>query len=317
MRNRHSWTLEGVGRQDRLLKESLFGAAAALGLVLVLGVLGACQSNEEGAPTMEVEHRVQIVGHRGAKGVAPENTLVSFQAALDEGVDMIELDVHLSTDGELVVIHDPRLERTTDGSGLVGDFTLEDLKKLDASAKFEGDAWSGVQRIPTLQEVYDLVQGQVEINVEIKTAEDGSRYPGIEDKVVALARENDALAYTVVSSFDFPTVQEVLSLEPEMACYAIVSTDYFREMGLKGKRANDAVADLVAHGFSQVAVNKQYLSKDLMSLLADAGFVVGVWVLNDVDEMWAFMELGVDRVTTDRPDLLIAAIQEAEAVRER
>lgn len=300
-------------RQDRTLREWVSGVIAVLGMVLILSVLGACQSNTEGAPTMEAEHRIQIVGHRGAKGVAPENTLASFQAALDVGVDMIELDVHLSRDGELVVIHDPRLERTTDGSGLVGDFTLEELKGLDASAKFEGGAWSGVQRIPTLQEVYDLVQGQVEINVEIKTAEDGSRYPGIEDKVVALARENNALAYTVVSSFDFPTVQEVQSLEPEMACYAIVSTDYFREMGLQDRRANDVVADLVAHGFSQVAVNKQYLSKDLMSLLTEAGFVVGVWVLNDLDEMWAFAELGVDRVTTDRPDLLTAAIQGAEA----
>ena len=296
-----------MGRQERPLGEFSSGAIIALSFALILGLLGGCQANGEGAPTMAVKRQIQIVGHRGAKGVAPENTLSSFQAALDAGVDMIELDVHLSKDGELVVIHDPRLERTTDGSGLVSDFTLEELKGLDAAAKFEGDASFGGQRIPTLQEVYDLVRGQVEINVEIKTAEDGSRYPGIEQKVVALARENDALSYTVVSSFDFPTVQEVQDLEPALPCYAIVSTGYFREMGLKGKRANDVVADLVAHGFSQVAVNKQYLSQDLMSLLAEAGFVVGVWVLNDVDEMWAFAEMGVDRVTTDRPDLLCAA----------
>jgi glycerophosphoryl diester phosphodiesterase len=282
-------------------------------ILLLSATLSGCQTQQEEEATMESQDRIQIVGHRGAKGIAPENTLASFQAALDAGVDMIELDVHLSQDGELVVLHDPRLERTTDGSGLVGEFTLAELKQLDAAAQFEGDAATGVQRIPTLQEVYDLVGGQVEINVEIKTAEDGSRYPGIEDKVLELVRRNGAEAYTVVSSFDFPTVQEVQAQEPELACYAIVSTEYFREMGLKGKRAEDVVADLVDHGFGQVAVDKQYLSRDLMALLDEAGFVVGVWVLNDVDEMGKFASMGVDRITTDRPDLLIPAYRALSA----
>jgi glycerophosphoryl diester phosphodiesterase len=282
-------------------------------ILLLSATLSGCQTQQEEEATMESQDRIQIVGHRGAKGIAPENTLASFQAALDAGVDMIELDVHLSQDGELVVLHDPRLERTTDGSGLVGEFTLAELKQLDAAAQFEGDAATGVQRIPTLQEVYDLVGGQVEINVEIKTAEDGSRYPGIEDKVLELVRRNGAEAYTVVSSFDCPTVQEVQAQEPELACYAIVSTEYFREMGLKGKRAEDVVADLVDHGFGQVAVDKQYLSRDLMALLDEAGFVVGVWVLNDVDEMGKFASMGVDRITTDRPDLLIPAYRALSA----
>jgi glycerophosphoryl diester phosphodiesterase len=256
---------------------------------------------------MESRDRIQIVGHRGARGIAPENTLASFQAALDAGVDMIELDVHLSRDGELVVMHDPRLERTTDGRGLVSEFRLAELKELNAAARFEGRAPGTVRRIPTLQEVYDLVAGRVEINVEIKTAADGSRIPGIENEVVEFVRRNDAVAYTVVSSFDFPTIQAVQELEPDLACYAIVSTAYFREMGLQGKGVADVVADLVAHGFDQVAVNEAYLSPDLMSALDRAGFVVGVWVLNDVGAMREFAAMGVDRITTDRPDLLVPA----------
>jgi glycerophosphoryl diester phosphodiesterase len=154
---------------------------------------------------------LEIVGHRGAKGIAPENTLVGFQVALELGVDMIELDVHLSKDGELVVIHDPRLERTTDGRGLVSAYTLAELKELDAAARFEGDTSYGVQRIPTLEEVYALVQGRTRINVEIKRTADGERYPGIEGKVVESVRRNDALAYTIISSFDFPTRSKSLN----------------------------------------------------------------------------------------------------------
>ena len=250
---------------------------------------------------------LEIVGHRGAKGIAPENTLASFQRALDLGVDMIELDVHLSKDGELVVIHDSNLERTTDGSGLVGDYTLEALRTLDAAARFEGSEPFGVQRIPTLQEVYDLVQGKTQINIEIKTAEDGSRYSGIEREVVEFVQQNEAMSYTIVSSFDFPTLMEIEQLEPDLPRYAIISTGYFREMGLKGKRANDVVADLVESGFREVAVNKKYLSPKLMSLLDQAGFTVVVWIVNDVDEMWTFVDMEVDRMTTDRPDLLIPA----------
>lgn len=256
---------------------------------------------------MSTNDQFEILGHRGAKGIAPENTLASFQVALDVGVDMIELDVHLSKDGELVVIHDPDLARTTGGSGLICDLSLKELKALDAAAKFNGTVTYGTQRIPTLQEVYDLVQRQTRINIEIKTTEDGSRYPGIERNVVEFVWQNEAIAYTIISSFDFPTLQEVQRLEPDLVCYAGISTDYFREMGFKGKGASGVVADLVQSGLCQVAVNKQYLSQDLMSLLDQAGFNVCVWVVNDVDEMWKFANMGVDRITTDRPDLLISA----------
>ena len=125
--------------------------------------------------------------------------------------------------------------------------------------------------------------------------------------MVDTVRRNGALDTTVVSSFDFATVQEVQRLEPALACYAIISTDYFWEMGVRGGRAGEVVSDLVANGFTQVAVNKKYLSADLMSLLDDAGFLVGAWIVDDADELWKFAGMGVDRVTTDRPDLLVPA----------
>ena len=100
-----------------------------------------------------------LTGHRGAAALEPENTLLSMQKAIDLGVDQIELDVHLTRDQHLVVIHDTTVDRTTDGQGAVADFTLEEIKRLDAGKG---------ERIPTLQEVIDLVRGKVVLQIELK-----------------------------------------------------------------------------------------------------------------------------------------------------
>ena len=121
-----------------------------------------------------------ILGHRGASGYAPENTLEAFRLAMDMGADGFELDVHLSKDGELIVMHDERVDRTTDGSGLIQSFTLKELKALDASngmAKYKG------AKVPTLGELYDLIRDTRHVvNVEIKT--DQIVYPDIAEKVL-------------------------------------------------------------------------------------------------------------------------------------
>ena len=126
-----------------------------------------------------------ILGHRGASGYAPENTLEAFRLAMDMGADGFELDVHLSKDGELIVMHDERVDRTTDGSGLIQSFTLKELKALDASngmAKYKG------AKVPTLGELYDLIRDTRHVvNVEIKT--DQIVYPGIAEKVLKLEQE--------------------------------------------------------------------------------------------------------------------------------
>ena len=126
-----------------------------------------------------------IYGHRGASAHAPENTLEAFALSMEMGAEGFELDVHMSKDGELVVIHDETVDRTTDGTGFVRNLTLQQLKELDASASMEGFKNC---RIPTLREVFTLVQDTNHIvNVEIKT--DECDYPGIEEKCLALAKQ--------------------------------------------------------------------------------------------------------------------------------
>jgi glycerophosphoryl diester phosphodiesterase len=244
-----------------------------------------------------------IVGHRGVAGAAPENTLASFAAALQVPVDMIELDVHLSRDGELVVMHDPHVARTTDGEGDIAALTLAELKRLNAAACFNGPGQFGVQRIPTLQEVYDLVQGHTRINIEIKQTAAGGRYPGIEERLAAFLRRNQALSYTMTSSFAFAYLEHLRELEPRLFSYGIVSSAYFAQgAGHAGEPA--ALADWQRHGLRGIAVNKRYLNESLMALLRQAGFFVGAWVINEPAELQHFARLGVDFVTSDRPDLL-------------
>ena len=126
-----------------------------------------------------------VLAHRGASGHAPENTLEAFRLAMEMGADGFELDVHVSKDGELIVIHDENVKRTTNGEGFIKDMTLAELKELDACKGME--AYRGA-KIPTLAEVYELVKDTNHIvNVEIKT--DNYFYPEIEEKCLALTKE--------------------------------------------------------------------------------------------------------------------------------
>ena len=254
---------------------------------------------------------LRIMGHRGAKEIVPENTLSAFQLAIDAGVDAVELDVHLSKDGELIVMHDALLDRTTNGRGAIRDFTLAELKTLNAAATFAGSATTHPQAIPTLQEVYDLVQGRVQINVEIKTAHDGTRYPDLETKLIELVRRNAAASYTVLSSFHFPILATLQTLAPEIRRYAIVARDYFQT--IDPTQPALVAADLVAQGFAWVAVNKSYLTKPLVDELHAHGFIVHTWVINEVADLWSFVEMGVDAITTDRPDRLVPAYKRRNA----
>ncbi len=244
-----------------------------------------------------------IVGHRGAKEVVPENTLPAFQFAIDAGVDALELDVHLSRDGELIVMHDATIDRTTDGSGAIREFTLAELKQFNAAAHLGGNEAGRRIEIPTLQEVHDLVQGRVPINLEIKKGPDGIRYPQIEEQIIALVRHNRAIDLTVLSSFDFPTLTTVQTLAPDILNHAIVAQNYFQTPGLE--TPEQVAADLVARGVHWVAINKSYLTRTLVNALHEQGILVHAWVINEKEEVEGCVALGVDAITTDRPDRIV------------
>jgi glycerophosphoryl diester phosphodiesterase len=125
------------------------------------------------------------IAHRGASSIAPENTLIAFRKAIELSADMIELDVRQSADGHLVVIHDDKVDRTTDGSGVVGEMSLTELKELDAGSWFNAEF--SEERIPTLEEVIDLVRGKVGMVLEAKG--NSELYPSFEDRIVETLRK--------------------------------------------------------------------------------------------------------------------------------
>src|SRR5438105_10866454 len=147
-----------------------------------------------------------VGGHRGNPAEYPENTLPSFRSAIELGVDMIECDVHMSSDGELVVIHDHTLERTTNGAGLVFQHTAAELRGLDAG---HGEL------LPLLGEVAELARGSVGLCIEVKQIP--FRYPGLEEKLVGLLRDLDMIEQAAVISFHHAAVRALKTLEPRLS----------------------------------------------------------------------------------------------------
>lgn len=159
-----------------------------------------------------------VFGHRGASAVAPENTMPAFQTALDMGADGVELDCQLTRDGHLVVIHDSTLKRTTGTDGLVKDYTLSQLRHLDAGGWFN-PRFAG-ERIPTLEDVLALARDRLVVNVEIKNLP--YRYAGIEARLLAAIRQNAfPLDRLIVSSFDHESLIRIQAMEPRVTVAAL------------------------------------------------------------------------------------------------
>jgi len=236
------------------------------------------------------------VGHRGAKGHAPENTFASFNLAVQMGVSAVETDVHLSHDGELVLIHDHTVDRTTNGHGFVKDLTLAELKGLDAGAWFDArqsapglPRFAG-ERIPTLAELLVWAKGRVAVAIEIKNGP--IYYPGIAAKVIRLLREHDMMGEAILISFDHFVLREAKMIAPD------VSTGI-----LYAARLVDPVGAAHAAGASAVHPNWAFVTPDLVETVHAAGLAISPWCPNDAPTLRALAAMGVDSIGTDYPEL--------------
>ena len=154
------------------------------------------------------------IAHRGFSGKYPENTLLAFQKGIEAGADGFEFDTHLTKDGEIVIIHDERLDRTTNAQGFVKDYTLEELRKVDASKPFPECGFCG---IPTLREYFELIRGRdLLTNIELKNGI--FWYEGMEEKVIAMIREYGLEERVILSSFNHRSVMKCKALAPEIRC---------------------------------------------------------------------------------------------------
>jgi glycerophosphoryl diester phosphodiesterase len=231
--------------------------------------------------------------------------MAAFKLALEYGIDALELDVNLSRDGRLAVIHDPSLARTTNQSGLVADFTMEELKGFDAAARFFGKAY-GPQPIPVLEEVLELLAlepyRQVMLQLEVKVREDGSRYPGIEAEIIRLLRDYGMMDRTTILSFNFPTLHTIAELEPRLQRCALIGRAYLAGVGKAGPTA--VAEEIAALSVEYVGVREDSLGRPLYDALRSKGLRIGAWTVNELPRMQELKRMGVDFITSDRPDLL-------------
>ena len=253
-------------------------------------------------PTAQIWPDILVVAHRGGASLAPENTLGAFAKALEIGVDQLECDVHLSKDGELVIMHDPDLARTTDGNGFIYQMNYADIRKLNAAAKFKTSPWP-YEPVPTLGEVLDLTKGKAQIQIEIKVEKIWGRYTGIEQKVIDAVNARGMVDDVIIISFDFPTIVEIKALDPRFKTGALLSGTTLSQNS-KTPHA-DFVAQVIREtGADYIMPSSAGVSDLLINAVHERGLKIGVWTVNSEGEMRRMAEWGVDAITTNDPVLL-------------
>jgi glycerophosphoryl diester phosphodiesterase len=226
---------------------------------------------------------VNIVGHRGAPTEEPENTLRSFRSALELGVAAVELDVQLTRGGRLAVIHDETLDRTTNGHGLVKNFTLAELQKLDAG---QGES------IPALEEVLELTRGRAHLLVEMKQ-------PEAMGALLQFFREQRAFDAARVISFWHPAVKALKEAEPRLKTGALLVGCPADPVGLARAARTDTLV-----------LNYRYVNRDLVDAAHRQGIKVTVWNIDDPEILKPYLDLNLEAIGTNRPRKIIDYLAE-------
>ncbi len=235
------------------------------------------------------------IAHRGASSYAPENTAAAYDLALALGAVHIELDVHLSADGHVVVIHDDELERTTHSHGPVAQRTLAELRALDAGSWFS-PAFAG-QRIPTLEEVLTRWGPRAHLHIEIK-----GRTPGLVERTVALVRAHNLANSVTITSFLREALAETRALAPELLTGWLV-----------GEVTEEIIEAALAMGLTQLCPRADVLTPELVRRLHELGLAVRAWGVSDEALMCRVVEAGADGMTVNFPDKLLAYLQERQS----
>ena len=235
-----------------------------------------------------------VIAHRGASGHTPENTLAAFERAVQLGAGFIETDLHLTRDAQFVAIHDATLERTTNGRGAVRDFTLAELRRLDAGMWFDREYMG--QRIPTLDEVLEFARkNDVIFYLEVKY----DAAWGMHHSLVAALQKAENAARTIVISFDQATLAALRRVDASVM------------MGLLADEPGpDYVKDALELGARQMCPQVSLLTPDLVQRAHGADLQVATWTVNDAEAMRRVIDAGVDGIMTNFPDRLGAVIED-------
>jgi glycerophosphoryl diester phosphodiesterase len=241
--------------------------------------------------------RVAIIGHRGARNLWPENSLDGFRRTLALGIEGVEFDVHVARDGGLVVIHDPTLERTTEGTGRVADRTAAEL----AATKLRDGNGAGV---PSLDEVLDVFDGTgMELHIEIKTDADGRLYPDLEQRLVDIIARRRLQDCAILTCFEPRALEIVREVAPRQVVLASIN-----QRSADGAGGLAAALDrLLAIDGCMIAIEKGLLAGRLDDCLDRVGGDrLGAWVPNEPEDIAFWLAQPIRRITTDRPDIALA-----------
>lgn len=234
--------------------------------------------------------------HRGFSGKYPENTMLAFRKAVEAGADGIELDVQLTKDGEIVIIHDETINRTTNGKGAVSDYTYEELSKFDASYIYRGEA--GFNKIPTLREYFQMIKDTDLItNIELKTGV--NEYLGIEEKVWKLIKEFKLQDKVIISSFNHFSVLRMRELAPNLK-YGLLNETWMIDAG-------KYTHDLGIHCYHPIQWN---LTPEVIKEIKQYGVEINTWTVNTEDRIRYMIENGIDIIIGNFPDLTKKILKE-------
>ena len=241
--------------------------------------------------------RPLIIAHRGASGIAPENTLSSVKEALRAEADIIEIDVHLTRDNEVLVIHDDRVDRTTNGKGFVRDMILPDLKALDAGSWFD-PTYEG-EALPTLGEVLDRINGRCQLLIEIKKHDRGY-YDGLVRAILDQIYERKAESWCILQSFHSPIIEEIQLLDPDFTIHKLLHIDLpILPAYEDGEWHFNNIFDFP--GVEALNPAHEFMYPRFVNKAHREGYKVFVYTVNEPATMKKLTQLGVDGIITDFP----------------
>ena len=244
-----------------------------------------------------------IIGHRGASGYAPEHTFPSYDLAKGFGVDYLEQDLQMTSDGVLVVMHDPTLDRTTSGSGPVISHTLEQIKELDAGAWFNAK-FAGAQ-VPTLREVFERYGHEANYYIETKNPDEA---PGMEEALLDLINEfrlRDGAVerwQVLIQSFSRDSLLKIREMDADLPLIQLIEKEF------SSAEIRQQLSDIRSYAVG-IDPSRVSVDQDLVDAAHDAGLVVHPYTVNEDAEMRRLIALGVDGMFTDFPDRLIALVR--------
>lgn len=247
----------------------------------------------------------KIIAHRGASAIAPENTLVALNKAIMMGVDAVEIDVHSNYENEWIVMHDERIDRTTNGTGYVYKRSLKDIKQFDAGS-WKGAAFKG-EKIPSLREVIELVKDRCELFIEIKTVFKPSALIAFSE----MLDHYDIKSTTVIQSFNTKVLKGLHDIDNELRLQKLALGE-FQTLPLYYDTC-PRWGELGAIDFIEgVNVNYEFANQGFINRMQAKGLVVNAWTVNDREHMNHLLALKIDGIITDHPDKLKMVMYERE-----